>query len=340
MTRKRMRALKYSKQMVDDVSQLVYLHLRFHGYGDGKWTDSAVRRYVTDAGPLLRAAAQAGARRLHHPQQAPRRAAAGQLRRPRAPHRRAGGEGGPAAGAARPRRQRDHGASSTSRPGPQVGRGVEATSRSCGWTAGRSSTTRRSPNFMKWWNAQELARASESVMDYCLGDGDGVGDDLVGRADHRRRRRRRRSTRSAWTSTATAASTTRWPTSTATASPTTRCSTSTTTARRGVVHRRRVGHLGGERRRAVRAAAVVRPRRRRAAGGPLVDFDGDGQARRPAARRATATAWPTGLLTARTATSRGDGAGTARRHRRRRALGRQAGRRRRRRRRPTRRREL
>jgi poly(A) polymerase len=53
MTRKRMRALKYSKQMVDDVSQLVYLHLRFHGYGDGKWTDSAVRRYVTDAGPLV-----------------------------------------------------------------------------------------------------------------------------------------------------------------------------------------------------------------------------------------------------------------------------------------------
>ncbi len=57
MARKRMRALKYSKQMIDDVSQLVYLHLRFHGYADasgaGKWTDSAVRRYVTDAGPLL-----------------------------------------------------------------------------------------------------------------------------------------------------------------------------------------------------------------------------------------------------------------------------------------------
>ncbi|WP_310777507.1 CCA tRNA nucleotidyltransferase [Mycobacterium sp. Z3061] len=53
MVRKRMRALKYSKHMVDDVSQLVYLHLRFHGYGEGKWTDSAVRRYVTDAGPLL-----------------------------------------------------------------------------------------------------------------------------------------------------------------------------------------------------------------------------------------------------------------------------------------------
>jgi poly(A) polymerase len=53
MARKRLRALKYSKQMIDDISQLVYLHLRFHGYGDGKWTDSAVRRYVTDAGPLL-----------------------------------------------------------------------------------------------------------------------------------------------------------------------------------------------------------------------------------------------------------------------------------------------
>jgi poly(A) polymerase len=53
MVRKRMRVLKYSKQMTDDVSQLVYLHLRFHGYGEGKWTDSAVRRYVTDAGPLL-----------------------------------------------------------------------------------------------------------------------------------------------------------------------------------------------------------------------------------------------------------------------------------------------
>jgi poly(A) polymerase len=53
MVRKRLRALKYSKQMIEDISQLVYLHLRFHGYGDGKWTDSAVRRYVTDAGPLL-----------------------------------------------------------------------------------------------------------------------------------------------------------------------------------------------------------------------------------------------------------------------------------------------
>ncbi|WP_233266980.1 CCA tRNA nucleotidyltransferase [Tomitella fengzijianii] len=53
MTRKRMRALKYSKKMIEDVSTLVFLHLRFHGYGSGEWTDSAVRRYVTDAGALL-----------------------------------------------------------------------------------------------------------------------------------------------------------------------------------------------------------------------------------------------------------------------------------------------
>ena len=53
MTRKRLRELKYSKEFVDDVSRLVELHLRFHCYGDGEWTDSAVRRYVRDAGPLL-----------------------------------------------------------------------------------------------------------------------------------------------------------------------------------------------------------------------------------------------------------------------------------------------
>jgi poly(A) polymerase len=53
MVRKRLRELRYPKHVIDDVAQLVYLHLRFHGYGRGEWTDSAVRRYVTDAGPLL-----------------------------------------------------------------------------------------------------------------------------------------------------------------------------------------------------------------------------------------------------------------------------------------------
>jgi poly(A) polymerase len=53
MTRKRMQALKFSKDQIDAVSTLVELHLRFHGYGSGEWTDSAVRRYVRDAGKQL-----------------------------------------------------------------------------------------------------------------------------------------------------------------------------------------------------------------------------------------------------------------------------------------------
>lgn len=74
ITRRRLRKLKYSKQHVQDIGQLVFLHMRFHGYADtqGKgqnqdarrgagekdnnestWTDSAVRRYVNDAGELL-----------------------------------------------------------------------------------------------------------------------------------------------------------------------------------------------------------------------------------------------------------------------------------------------
>ena len=53
MTRKRMQALRFSGEMIDDVSTLVELHLRFHGYGTGEWSDSAVRRYVRDAGDQL-----------------------------------------------------------------------------------------------------------------------------------------------------------------------------------------------------------------------------------------------------------------------------------------------
>ena len=53
MARDRLRALRFPNEQVDDISQLVYLHLRFHGYGDDVWTDSAVRRYVRDAGHLL-----------------------------------------------------------------------------------------------------------------------------------------------------------------------------------------------------------------------------------------------------------------------------------------------
>ncbi len=53
LVRKRLAALRYPKEVIESVSRLTFLHLRFHGYGRGEWTDSAVRRYVTDAGDLL-----------------------------------------------------------------------------------------------------------------------------------------------------------------------------------------------------------------------------------------------------------------------------------------------
>ena len=53
MCKERMKKLRFDNHIIEDVSQLVFLHLRFHGYGSGEWTDSAVRRYVRDAGPLL-----------------------------------------------------------------------------------------------------------------------------------------------------------------------------------------------------------------------------------------------------------------------------------------------
>lgn len=53
MTKKRLSELRYPKDVVEDVARLVELHLRFHGYSGGTWTDAAVRRYVRDAGPLL-----------------------------------------------------------------------------------------------------------------------------------------------------------------------------------------------------------------------------------------------------------------------------------------------
>jgi poly(A) polymerase len=53
MAQKRLSELRFPKDVIADVAKLIELHLRFHGYGDGEWTDSAVRRYVRDAGPLL-----------------------------------------------------------------------------------------------------------------------------------------------------------------------------------------------------------------------------------------------------------------------------------------------
>ncbi len=53
LAKERMKKLRFSNEIIDDVETLIALHLRFHGYGDGEWTDSAVRRYVRDAGELI-----------------------------------------------------------------------------------------------------------------------------------------------------------------------------------------------------------------------------------------------------------------------------------------------
>jgi poly(A) polymerase len=53
LTSKRMKALRFDNDTIKAVARLVELHMRFYGYGDAGWSDSAVRRYVTDAGPLL-----------------------------------------------------------------------------------------------------------------------------------------------------------------------------------------------------------------------------------------------------------------------------------------------
>ena len=53
LSKNRMKALRFDNDTIEAVETLVALHLRFHGYGDGEWTDSAVRRYVRDAGELL-----------------------------------------------------------------------------------------------------------------------------------------------------------------------------------------------------------------------------------------------------------------------------------------------
>jgi poly(A) polymerase len=53
LAKSRLKALRFDNETIEAVETLVALHLRFHGYGDGEWTDSAVRRYVRDAGELL-----------------------------------------------------------------------------------------------------------------------------------------------------------------------------------------------------------------------------------------------------------------------------------------------
>ena len=134
------------------VARLTFLHLRFHGYGGGEWTDSAVRRYVTDAGDLLP--------RLHKLVRSDsttrnrKRAAALSATYDSLEARIAelSAKEDLARGAARPRRQRDHGAPRR-RPGPEVGRA---------WRFLKELRLERGPldrdeaerELLAWWAAQ------------------------------------------------------------------------------------------------------------------------------------------------------------------------------------------
>ena len=142
LVRKRLRALRMPKALIEDVAMLTFLHLRFHGYGTGAWTDSAVRRYVTDAGELLP--------RLHKLVRAdcttrnPRRRQALQRSYDDLEARiaRIADGRGPGQGAPRPGRQRDHdaarGAAGTGgRQGLDVPEGTAAGARAAGPGRGR-----------------------------------------------------------------------------------------------------------------------------------------------------------------------------------------------------------
>ena len=141
LTRKRMQALRFSNHDIDAVSTLVELHLRFHGYGSGEWTDSAVRRYVRDAGDQLE--------RLHILTRADcttrNQRKADRLRRSYdsleeriARLVRGGGAG---LDPARPRRQPDHG-DPRRRARPRGRRGLHGSCSSCGWTRARCRPSR------------------------------------------------------------------------------------------------------------------------------------------------------------------------------------------------------
>ena len=154
LVRKRLTALRYPKDVVEAVSRLTFLHLRFHGYGRGEWTDSAVRRYVTDAGDLLPRLHKLVRSDSHDPQQAAGGGAVGDLRLARAADRRAVGRRrtsrgcGPTSTATRSWR------SSASAPGPRGRRRPGASSRSCGWSAARWTADEAEAELRAWWAAR------------------------------------------------------------------------------------------------------------------------------------------------------------------------------------------
>ena len=92
MAEERLRALRFPKDTIEAVTQLVLLHLRFHTYKMG-WTDKAIRRYVRDAGPASRRPEPSRPLRLHDPQPGQGPGAGPADGRPRGPHRRPGRPG-------------------------------------------------------------------------------------------------------------------------------------------------------------------------------------------------------------------------------------------------------
>ena len=143
MARKRLKALRYANELIEEVGQLVFLHLRFYGYRSSEWTDSAVRRYVVDAGPLLprlHKLVRSDCTTRNKRKAAALSAAYDTLEQRIADPARAGGAG---RDPARPRRQRDHG--DPRHPARAAGRaGLPAPARRCGWT--RPARPRREPS--------------------------------------------------------------------------------------------------------------------------------------------------------------------------------------------------
>ena len=119
MTRRRMEALRYPAADIAAVSELVFLHLRFHTYKMG-WSDSAVRRYVRDAGDLLHGAQRPDPLRLHDPRRAQGGPAVPADGRAGGAHRRARRAGGAGGDPSRARRPAGDGAP-RHRAGPLVG---------------------------------------------------------------------------------------------------------------------------------------------------------------------------------------------------------------------------
>ena len=193
LTRRRLRELRYPKAVIDDVAQLVFLHLRFHGYGTGEWTDSAVRRYVTDAGPAAGPAAHARPLRLHHPQPAPRRGAAAQLRLARAADRRPCARRRSSTRSARTSTATRSCSCSGIPPGPAGRARPTSTCSRCGWSAGRWAPTRPRPSCgggpRRTGSGSPGPRDRRTAFSRCVDQRTGVVQAPTLRSAHRRARR-------------------------------------------------------------------------------------------------------------------------------------------------------